>query len=263
MGLPHFDRDDEIGQLSRTFVDLFGRLKEEMRTVKRIDLQRREMIASVSHDLRTPLTALSGQLETIRMKGNQLSPEEQLRYIDLAFNNAQHLKRLTDSLADLAKLDNPAFEAKREPIALGELADDLVQRYRLRAEQQGVHMKVEYPDGLALIPLDASLIERALSNLLDNALRVTPREGFVTVSVTHEVNGQRLCVSDSGPGVAEEERSRIFEKFYQTETHREHRGSAGLGLAIVKRVAELHNGSVALESTLGKGSSFCMIFPAA
>ncbi len=262
MGLPHFDRNDEIGQLSRTFVGLFERLKEEMRNVKRVDLQRREMIASVSHDLRTPLTALSGQLETVRMKGAEMSLEEQRRYVDLAFNNAQHLKRLTDSLADLAKLDNPAFEAKLEPIALGELADDLVQRYRLQAEQQGIHMAVEYPDGLPQIPLDASLIERALSNLLDNAMRVTPRDGKVCVRVAPDPLGQRISVSDTGPGVAEEEKSRIFEKFYQTERHREHRGSAGLGLAIVKRVAELHNGQVALESTLGAGSSFSLILPA-
>ena len=271
LGIPDVDRNDEIGRLSRTFVGLFERLKEEMRNVRRVDLQRRDMIASVSHDLRTPLTALSGQLETIRMKGNLLTPEEQLRYVDLAFNNAQHLKRLTDSLADLARLDNPSFEAKREPMALGELADDLVQRYRLRAEQQGVSLNVEYPDGLPMIPLDASLTERALSNLLDNALRVTPDQGKITVSVHAESTQslgagegarQRLSVSDTGPGVAPEEQSKIFEKFYQTAQHREHRGSAGLGLAIVKRVADLHDGRVDLKSVLGQGSTFSIVFPA-
>jgi signal transduction histidine kinase len=280
LGIPDVERNDEIGRLSRTFVGLFERLKEEMRTVRRVDLQRRDMIASVSHDLRTPLTALSGQLETIRMKGNQLTQEEQSRYVDLAFNNAQHLKRLTDSLADLARLDNPTFEAKREPMALGELADDLVQRYRLRAEQQGVTLDVDYPDGLPLIPLDASLAERALSNLLDNALRVTPDKGRITVSVKAEPiqagaaqerpnpgNGaalaeQRLSVSDTGPGVAPEEQSKIFQKFYQTAQHREHRGSSGLGLAIVKRVADLHDGRVDLSSVLGQGSTFSVIFPA-
>jgi signal transduction histidine kinase len=280
LGIPDVERNDEIGRLSRTFVGLFERLKEEMRTVRRVDLQRRDMIASVSHDLRTPLTALSGQLETIRMKGKLLTQEEQSRYVDLAFNNAQHLKRLTDSLADLARLDNPTFEAKREPMALGELADDLVQRYRLRAEQQGVTLDVDYPDGLPLIPLDASLAERALSNLLDNALRVTPNKGKITVSVKAEPmqagatqerpkigNGaalreQRLSVSDTGPGVAPEEQSKIFQKFYQTAQHREHRGSSGLGLAIVKRVADLHDGRVDLSSVLGQGSTFSVIFPA-
>lgn len=280
LGIPDVERNDEIGRLSRTFVGLFERLKEEMRTVRRVDLQRRDMIASVSHDLRTPLTALSGQLETIRIKGNQLSQEEQCRYVDLAFNNAQHLKRLTDSLADLARLDNPTFEAKREPMALGELADDLVQRYRLRAEQQGITLNVDYPDGLPLIPLDASLAERALSNLLDNALRVTPDKGKITVSVkaeprqaketeAHSKDGsgmafaeQRLSVSDTGPGVAPEEQSKIFQKFYQTAQHREHRGSSGLGLAIVKRVADLHDGRVDLSSALGQGSTFSVIFPA-
>ncbi len=272
MGLPHLERNDEIGQLSRAFLGLFERLKEEMRTVKRVDRQRRDMIASVSHDLRTPLTALSGQLETIRLKGANLTAQEQQKYVDLAFNNAQHLKRLTDSLADLAKLDNPDFEARREPLALGELADDLVQRFRLRAEQQGLALQVDYPDGLPLIALDASLIERALANLLDNALRVTPRGGQISVCVRAEPAAtdttpprpaaQTLSVSDTGPGVAVAERERIFEKFYQTEQHRELRGSAGLGLAIVRRVAELHGGQVVLECPEGGGSRFTLIFPA-
>jgi HAMP domain-containing protein len=91
LGIQDLDRNDEIGRLSRTFVGLFERLKEEMRTVKRVDLQRRDMIASVSHDLRTPLTALSGQLETIRIKGTSLGLDEQARYVDLAFNNADRL----------------------------------------------------------------------------------------------------------------------------------------------------------------------------
>jgi signal transduction histidine kinase len=191
-----------------------------------------------------------------------------------------HSIMLTDSLADLARLDNPSFEAKREPMALGELADDLVQRYRLQAEKQGVTLSVDYPDGLALIPLDASLVERALSNLLDNALRVTPALGQITVTVRsesehstqekipgrqphpHQGTEQRLSVSDTGPGVAPAEQSKIFQKFYQASHHREHRGSAGLGLAIVQRVADLHEGRVDLASVLGKGSTFSVIFPA-
>jgi signal transduction histidine kinase len=260
--ISEINRNDEIGRLSRTFVGLFERLKAEMGTVRRIDLQRRDMIASVSHDLRTPLTALSGQLETIRIKGDTLSAPEQRKYVDLAFQNAQHLKRLTDSLAELSKFDNPSIEAKLEPIALGELADDLVQRYRLRAEQQGVQLQVNYPDGLAMIPLDASLVERALSNLLDNALRVTPDGGQITVAVQAQDLHQILSVTDTGPGIVAEEQEKIFQKFYQTQTHREHRGSAGLGLAIVRRVAQLHHGEVSLDSAPGKGSRFSLRFPA-
>ena len=127
-------------------------------------------------------------------------------------------------------------------------------------QQAGIALAIEYPDGLPLTRADAALIERALSNLLDNALRVTPGGGQVTVRALRNAGGMRLEVADTGPGVAAEDQSRVFERFYQTSRHREHRGSSGLGLAIVKRVAELHGGSVGLRSEPGqdrRSSSSC------
>ncbi len=258
---PDADRDDEIGRLSRTFRDAFDRLREETERVRTIDAHRREMVASVSHDLRTPLTALIGQIETIRLKGDALPPEAQAHLLERALHNAQHLQRLTDALAELARLDSPEFRAQPEPIALGELADDVVQRFAVAAQQAGVTLDVEYPDGLPLTRADAALVERAIANLLDNALRVTPAGGRVSVRALREAGGVRLEVADTGPGVASEDQPRVFERFYQTSRHREQRGSSGLGLAIVKRVAELHGGSVGLRSEPGHGSTFFIELP--
>ena len=116
---------------------------------------------------------------------------------------------------------------------------------------------------MPLTRADAALIERALSNLLDNALRVTPGGGRVTVRALRDAGGIRLEVADTGPGVAAEDQPRVFERFYQTSRHRETRGSSGLGLAIVKRVAELHGGSVGLRSEPGRGSTFFIELPLA
>ncbi len=255
------ERNDEIGRLSRTFRDMIERLRLEMQRVRQTDASRREMVASVSHDLRTPLTALIGQLETVRMKRESMSSVDQQQFIESALANAQHLRRLTDWLAELAKLDSPEFVIQVEPIAIGELADDVVQRYLTRAADADVTLAIEYPDQLPLTRVDAALIERALSNLLDNALRVTPPGGKVTVRVVPDDDGVRLEVADTGPGVAPEDLQRVFERFYQGSRHRELRGSSGLGLAIVKRVAELHGGHAGVESEPGRGATFYIALP--
>jgi signal transduction histidine kinase len=260
---PDADRDDEIGRLGRTFHDAFDRLRQETERVRTIDSRRREMVASVSHDLRTPLTALVGQIETIRMKRDSLPAEAQEHLLERALQNARHLKQLTDALAELARLDSPEFRAQPEPIAIGELADDVVQRFAAAAQEAGVTLTVEYPDGLPLTRADAALVERALANLLDNALRVTPEGGRVRVRALRDAGGIRLEVADTGPGVSEEDQPLVFERFYQTSRHREHRGSSGLGLAIVKRVAELHGGTAGLRSEPGRGSTFFIELPLA
>ncbi len=256
-------RDDEIGRLARTFREAFERLRQETERVRTIDAHRREMVASVSHDLRTPLTALVGQIETIRLKGDSLSPDAQAHLLGRALQNARHLERLTDALAELALIDSPEFRAQREPIALGELADDVVQRFAAAAQGAGIELSAEYPDGLPLTSADASLVERALANLLDNALRVTPAGGSVKVGVRRAGEAIRIEVADSGPGVAPEDQPRVFERFYQSSRHRALRGSSGLGLAIVKRVAELHGGSIGLRSEPGHGSVFFLDLPLA
>ena len=259
--MPNCGREDEVGRLSRTFRETFDRLNLETKRVKETDIRRREMVASVSHDLRTPLTALIGLLDTVRMKGDAMKPEEQRDYLARAAQNAQHLKRLTDALNELSRLDSPEFETHPEPIAIGELADDVVQRFLSTAEAAGLKLELDYPDGLPLTPVDAALIERALANLLDNALRVTPAGGVVQVRVVRDAAGLRLEVSDTGPGVALEDQPRVCERFYQAARHRDLRGSSGLGLAIVKRVAELHGGQAGLRSQPGKGSTFFIELP--
>ena len=256
-------RRDEIGRLSGAFRDMLERLRHEMERVTRTDAMRREMVASVSHDLRTPLTALIGQLDTIRLKGVELGEDERRRFFEAASRNALHLKRLTDALAELARLDDPGMRIEPEPTALGELVDDIAQRWRPQAQGSGVAVSVDYPDGLPLVPLDAALIERAVGNLLDNALRVTPAGGQIALRIEPEPQAQRLTVADTGPGVPQADREHVFDRFFQGSAHRERRGSSGLGLAIVRRVAELHGGVAGLDAEDGCGARFWIRLPLA
>jgi hypothetical protein len=260
---PYDDRQDEIGRLSLTLHEMYDRLRQENERVLQSDARRRDMVAGVSHDLRTPLTALIGQLETIRLKGKTLPEELQVRYFDAAMQNAGHLRRLTDSLAELGRLDSPDLQAAPEPIAIGEFLDDIAARFRARAEDAQISLLVDYPDGLPLVQLDAALMERALSNLLDNALRFTPVSGEVRVTVAREGQDVRIEVADTGPGVSAEDQPRVFERFFQGSRHREQRGSSGLGLAIVRRIAELHGGQAGLTSVPSAGARFWIALPIA
>jgi signal transduction histidine kinase len=253
-------RKDEIGRLAQTFKDMLAKLRVESERTRQIDGRRREMISSVSHDLRTPLTALTGQIETIRLKGDALSPIEQHRFLDGALANAMHLRRLIDALAELGRLESPDFSIVPEPVALGELADDIVQRMQALAQQKGLSLKLIYPDALPIIQGDAGLIDRALTNLIDNALRMTPNGGTVTVSCEKIGPTVRLQVTDDGPGIAEADLGRVFDRFFQADRQRTQRGSAGLGLAIVKRVAQLHQAQIAVLSRMGEGAQFRIDF---
>jgi signal transduction histidine kinase len=262
---PLAGRRDEIGRLASAFRDAFQRLEQEKDRVATTDDRRRDMVASVSHDLRTPLTALLGQLEVVRMRRGTMPATEQERLIDGAWHNAQHLKRLTDALAELGRLENPQVKIEREPIALHELCDDIVMRMQTQAERAGLSLTLDYPDGLPLAQVDAALIDRAVSNLLDNAIRVTPPQGSVRVMVDRSNEAGypaiRIAVTDSGPGVAPDEQPHVFERFYQGSAHRGTRGSSGLGLAIVGRVTELHGGKAGLVSPPGSGATFYLLIP--
>ncbi len=263
--LPFVERNDEIGRMARAFDSLLQKLRRQAQDLVNTDERRRSMIAHVSHDLRTPLTALMGQLETISMKYEQLTPSERERFIQGSMQNAQQLRRLTESLADLAKFESPDLKANREPLAIGDLIEDMIMRYSGRQTLQGRSLKTNYPSGLPWVYADISLLERVLSNLIDNALRVIPENGEVIVSAA-EIREQqrrfiRLSVTDNGPGISESDKAQLFEPFFQTSQHRARRGFAGLGLAIVKRIADLHQAPIGIETRLGSGTSIWLDLP--
>ncbi len=254
--VPETHRKDEIGQLSRSFSAMLARLNQESARVKLNDQQRREMVQNISHDLRTPLTALLGQLETIKLK-QELPDSEKQKYLSAAFQNARQLQVLTDALAEQTALDAPDSSARKEMTDLGDLVSDTAQGFEAKAQAAQIRLHCDYPEVSPMVLLDAHLMQRALNNLLDNAIRATPAGGTVQLRIVCEASAVRIEIEDSGPGIAQEDRERIFDRFVQGKVERSQRGSAGLGLAIVKRVAQLHGGTarVAQDRSIGLGGA--------
>ena len=254
-------RTDEIGRVSRAFRAMVMRLREQAHQVKRVDANRREWVANVSHDLRTPLTSLIGHLETIQMRGERMSIEDRARFLDVAMRNAQHLDRLSSSLFDLARLESDDLPLDKSPAHLGEFLDDFVARFAAVAETRNIALTVEYPSALPLVSIDAALVERALANLMDNALRYTPSDGTIMLTAVSRDSGVAVTVADSGTGIDEAVLAHVFERFFQGSRHREGGGHAGLGLAVVERVAQLHGGRANAANRESGGAVFELWFP--
>jgi signal transduction histidine kinase len=257
------ESEDEIGRLGIAFNRMADTLAGRLEELRRSDRMRRELIANVSHDLRSPIALIRGYLETLQLKGDAVSAEEREQYLDVALQNAQRLGEHVDALFALSKLDTQQVEPEPEPFSLAELAHDLVMQFQPRAEEQGVRLEVDLPEQLAIVRADIALTERALSNLIGNALHYTPGGGIVRVALEDENDHVRVRVADTGPGIPEDELPRIFERFYRVEKSRSRKGGgAGLGLAIAKKILDLHGSTLDVESTVGEGTTFSFALPA-
>ena len=191
------------------------------------------------------------------------TPAERREYLDTALRQSDRLRRLVFELFELAKLDSGETELRREPFAPGELVQDVVQKFQLAAGQQDISLEAVIATGIPVVGADIGLVERALENLIRNAFQFTLRDGSVKVELSAK-DGQVLFeVRDSGTGIPPEELPRIFERsFRQRPPEGKADEGAGLGLAITKRIAELHGGTVTVESVPGRGSVFTLVIPA-
>lgn len=244
---------DEIGKLTETFNGMADRILEQMSALKQTDAMRRELVANISHDLRTPIATLQGYLETLHLKGGTLSGEEQRNYLGIALKQTEQLSRLVSRLFELAKLDSGQVVVHAEPFALGDLMQDIVQDFELAAVNKGVRVRCLLRSDLPLVMADIALIERVLRNLLDNALRHTQSSGTITLTAHETPEGAAVEVADTGVGIPPEELPRIFDRFYRVEKSRSlGDGSAGLGLAIAKGILDLHGSEITVKSVPGK-----------
>lgn len=259
---PRARRGDEIDRLGSVFRDVAERLRDQMQTLKNTDRLRRELVANVSHDLRTPLAALQGYLETVLRKHGQLDAEQEREYLQIAHKHSERLGRLIAELFELAKLDANEVAVHPEVFSLGELAQDLAQEFRLAAEKKGVDLVTEVDPDLPFVRADIGLIQRALSNLMDNALRYTESGGQVRLRLQARTDRIETEVTDTGCGIAAEDLPHIFERFYRaTSPHRPQSEGSGLGLAIAKRIIELHGTRLEVDSAPGQGSRFRFALP--
>jgi signal transduction histidine kinase len=261
---PDLSRDtawtDELGHLTRDLEALAARMVEQLNDARQADADRRELIANISHDLRTPLASLRGYLDTLLIQDDALTCQQRQTYLGVAVEQSERLTRLVADLFDMAKLDAPNATLAREPCALGELMQDVAQKFELPARARGVGLRTEIAPDAPWVEADIAAMERVLSNLVDNAMRHTPANGTVTLALIPLGKRLRAEVRDTGSGLSEAEQAKVFERFWRADASRSSAG-AGLGLAIGRRIVELHGGSLEVQSTPGRGACFSFELP--
>ncbi len=253
---------DEIDRLGQAFNKMSRRIMSQVQRLTRNDNLRRELVANVSHDLRTPLASLQGYLETLRVKEATLSDTEKREYLDVALKHCQHLAKLIADLFDLAKLDAREVKLHCETFTLADLLQDVILKFKLQADSKNIRVSANVDKAVHFVCADIALMERVLGNLIENALRYTPEGGQVAVNVTAQGQHIRICVRDSGVGIPADKLPFIFDRFYRVEdsTRNTHTG-AGLGLAITKRIIELHGSSIKASSSPDNGTEISFDLP--
>jgi two-component system phosphate regulon sensor histidine kinase PhoR len=232
--------------------------------VRRLESLRRDFVANASHELRTPVAAVRSATETLR-SGALEDPGAAIRFVDIIERNAMRLQSLVEDMLELSKLESNEFKVKRERVELGSVVPIVLALFRERAEKKGVRLSAELSPEASAVEGDPRGLEHVLSNLVDNAVKYCPPGTRVLVSAAKlDEDRVRLVVSDTGPGIPAEHLPRVFERFYRVDAGRSRElGGTGLGLSIVKHMVEAMRGKVAVESEVGRGSTFTVSLPRA
>ncbi|UJH68278.1 sensor histidine kinase [Allomuricauda sp. SCSIO 65647] len=250
----------DLAGVAKTYNEMADTILADVEKIKSLENLRRELIANISHDLRTPLSIIQGYIETLQMKNTQLSTKEREEYLITINKSCERLSKLIAQLFEYSKLEANQIEPQKEPFLITELAHDIYRNYKVLAAQKNIDLQLEMEEGIPLVFADISLVERAIQNLMDNALKFTPEEGKVIVKIIPKEANVEIVIKDSGPGIAKANQALIFERYRQTKTGQEKEG-AGLGLAIVKKIMELHNASIKVLSKPNEGTSFSFSLP--
>ncbi len=254
--------DKDLAVLSTTFNDMADTIEANIEELKSVENLRRELIANVSHDLRTPLAIMQGYAETLLIKNDNLSPEDRKKYLQIVLDSSEKLSHLIAQLFEYSKLEAKQIQPNKEPFYLQELAHDVLQNYQLLAREKGIHLNVETADNLPMVFADVALVERVIQNLMDNAIKFTPKDGSVTLALLGIGNSVEVRVADTGPGISEKDQAAIFERYRQNAPSDKKAKGAGLGLAIARMILELHDATIKVQSKLNEGTAFMFRLPA-
>ncbi len=250
---------DEVAALARSFNQMATELTERAQALATSDAARRQLLADVSHELMTPLTAMRGYIETLSMSELRLDPDTRTRYLEIVTEETHRLERIIGDLLDLARLEGGGTEMRRDSVEVSALFGRVAARHERESRERSIRLTGQVAPGATTIVGDRDRLEQALQNLAANALRHTPDGGAITLSSTRAADGLHLVVRDTGPGIPPEHLDLIFDRFYKADASRRAAGGSGLGLSIVKAIVERHGGRIAARNE--GGAVFEIVLP--
>jgi two-component system phosphate regulon sensor histidine kinase PhoR len=241
----------------------------DLTKLNRLENMRQDFVANVSHELKTPITAIKGYVETL-LDGALDDQDNARRFLDIVGRQANRLDAIVDDLLTLSRIEdkNNKQEIKLVPGEVGPVLESALQTCAVHADEKNIIVQIDC-DEILVAPINQPLLEQAVINLLENAITYSPQNSLISLSCGNSKNMRgeefvHLSVSDNGPGITKDHLPRLFERFYRCDKARSRdQGGTGLGLAIVKHITQAHNGTVEVESTPGKGSTFTITLPAA
>jgi len=252
---------DELSDVAEAFNKMADELERSFARQQALEQARRDLVAAVSHDLRTPLTSIRAMTEAMA-DGVVTEPAMVARYYTTIRSQIESLSNLINDLFELSKLESEQIELQLEPINLNELLSDVLESMQPQARSKNVSLRAIFSEDLPVIKAELVKIQRVLFNLVQNAIRHTPPNGSISLITKVAPQGVQVDIVDTGEGILAEDLPHIFEQFFRGEKSRSREtGGAGLGLAIAKRIIEAHQGQIWVESQIDRGTRFSFILP--
>jgi signal transduction histidine kinase len=251
---------DEVAAVAGSFNRMAAELAARAEALQSADRTRRQLLADVSHELNTPLTAMRGYLETLSMPDLALDAATRQRYLGIVTEESYRLERIVGDLLDLARLEGGGTAIRQTIVDVPALFERVAKRHEREMASRNVRLALTVAPDAATVPGDPDRLEQAVQNLAANALRHTPDGGTVTLSAERVDTSVRLRVSDTGPGIAPDHLPKIFDRFYKVDVSRKATGGSGLGLSIAKAIVERHGGTITARND--NGAVFEILLPA-
>jgi signal transduction histidine kinase len=242
---------DEVAQLARSFNRMADELATRARALESADRARRQLLADVSHELMTPLTAMRGYLETLSMAELAIDPKTRDRYLGIVGDETLRMEHIVGDLLDLARLEGGSPTVRMADVQVAALFDRVAARHERELAQRGIRLDRHVEQDAAILHGDPDRLEQVLQNLTVNALRFTPDGGTITLKSEAVGGGIRLTVRDTGPGIPDTHLPLIFDRFYKADAARRATGGSGLGLSIARAIIERHGGTLAVHNDGG------------